>query len=128
MVSMILTSFAQGSQNQNIVTQKISQKSSIPNPQCSGSGKDACLRCGFHSETVQLLYWDVDEVDEWFLCKAGNTTDDHEESKKFLEKRSISNRVMTAQCGSFTLTSPTVHAYYTTIQDKWGCGTKHTNV
>jgi hypothetical protein len=105
------------------------------NPQCSGSEKDACLRCVFYSETVKLLYWNVDDADELFLCKASNitfaqenTTKLQEESTKPKEKSSIPSRVMTAKWSTFTLTSPTVYAFYTTLKDENGCGSLHSNV
>jgi hypothetical protein len=88
-------------------------------PNCPSSNDGTCLICGFHNETVQMLYWNV-EVDESLLCKPHNFTK--------TTSSASSSSLVTAIWKSFTLTSPTVYGFYTMMRDELGCGSPHTDV
>ncbi|KAF2424383.1 hypothetical protein EJ08DRAFT_737089 [Tothia fuscella] len=89
------------------------------NPHCSGSGSGACLVCGFHNETVQLLYWPM-EADESHLCSKSSMMSSH--------FTPTSSQIMIASWKHFTLTSPTIYAYYTQMAEEGGCGSFHTDI
>jgi hypothetical protein len=89
-------------------------------PYCSRSSYDSCPECYFGESSVKLIYWAVG-ADETDLCPV----DKRPKSKRTTTKL---NQVGTALWGSFTLTSPTVYAYFSTLRHDLGCGSVHTDI
>lgn len=93
----------------------------IQPPICLNQNHDRCLQCGFHNETVQMLYWNVD-ADETHLCPGKDTI------LSSIGTISPLDKPATAVWQGFTLTSPTVYAFYTQMAEEMGCGGFHTSV